>query len=134
MILSYHGRKTPVSETRERCSVGRDGATARTIARVARSYGLRVRAYSGEPVDFKYVSLPAIVHWNFNHFVVVEHWSPQRVDIVDPAGGRRRLTPDEFDAGFTGVILTFEPSIHFERQRDSRRPAWRGYLKQIAHL
>lgn len=131
MILSYYGRKTLVSETRERCSVGRDGATARTIARVARSYGLRVRAYSGEPVDFKYVPLPAIVHWNFNHFVVVERWSPHQVDIVDPAGGRRRLTPSEFDVGFTGVILTFEPSIHFERRGKVQRTAWHSYLKQI---
>ena len=134
MVLSYYGRNTAVSENRERCSIGRDGATARTIAQAARSYGLRVRAYSGEPVDFKYVSLPAIVHWNFNHFVVVERWSLHRVDIVDPAGGRRRLTPAEFDDGFTGVILTFEPGIHFERRRNSQRPAWHGYLKQIVHI
>lgn len=105
MVLGYFGRRTPIAECRERCGIGRDGVTAQTIVRAARSYGLRVRALSVEPADFTYVPLPAIVHWNFNHFVVVERWSPARVDIVDPAGGRCRLTPDEFDAGFTGVVL-----------------------------
>lgn len=128
MILSYFGRETRVSECRECFGLGRDGVTAKTIARVARHFGLRVKAYSLEPAEFKNVPLPAIAHWDFNHFVVVERWSPKKVEIIDPATGRRRLTAKEFDAGFTGVVLTLEPGAHFERSRSTARLTLRNYL------
>src|SRR6185503_15978751 len=116
------------------CGIGRDGTTAQTIAQAARRYGLRAKAFSIELADFRYVPLPAIVHWNFNHFVVVERWSPRSVTIVDPAHGRRRLTPGEFDAGFTGVVLVLEPGVQFERARAEARPVWRTYLMSTLRL
>jgi len=128
MILSYHGRKSRVADCRTELGVGRDGVTALTIAKAARAHGLRVRAYSIELKDFQFVQLPAIVHWNFNHFVVVEKWSPGRVIVIDPAIGRVTLTPEEFDAGFTGVVLMFEPGVHFERTVTTRHSLWRQYL------
>ncbi len=134
MILSYFGRKTEVVELSESCGVGRDGLTAKTITKSARHYGLRVKAFSLEPSQFKLVPLPAIAHWNFSHFVVVERWSPQTVEIIDPAIGRRRLASEEFDAGFTGVVLTFEPGVQFERRRVAGKSSWRSYLKQILRL
>src|SRR5450432_3206461 len=96
MILTYYGRKTSVSEIRERCGVGRDGLSALAIVRAARSYGLRTRAITLKEVkDFRFVSLPAIIHWNFNHFLVIEYWSTSFVDVVDPALGRTRLPKEE---------------------------------------
>ena len=68
MLLSYHGRKTTVSEVREQCGVGRDGLTALSIVKAACKYGMRVRALSLQENDFRYVSLPAIVHWNLIPF------------------------------------------------------------------
>ncbi len=132
MILNFYGRKTSIAECRECVGVGRDGVTAQTIAKGARTYGLRVKAYSLEPTNFPYVRLPAIVHWNFNHFVIVERWSPKSVEIVDPAAGRRRLSTEEFDASFTGVVLTFEPGDHFERRRTSAQPSLYQHL--LAYL
>src|SRR5690242_9803322 len=105
MILNYHGHGISLSELRTRTGIGRDGLSALDIVRTGRSYGLRVRAVSLPRNDFRYVPLPAIVHWEFDHFLVVERWSARRVDVVDPARGRWRLTPDEFDRGFTGVVL-----------------------------
>lgn len=128
MILSYHGRATHISDCREQFGIGRDGVTAATIAKAARANGLRVKAYSIQPNDFKLVTLPAIVHWEFNHFIVVERWSSESIDVVDPAAGRLQLTADEFDAGFTGVVLVFEPGVHFERSRRTAQPLWRRYL------
>jgi ATP-binding cassette subfamily B protein len=116
MILNFHGRKTIISECREYLGIGTDGVSADMIAKEARRFGLRVRAYSVSLGDFKYVPLPAIVHWDFKHFVVVERWSPKRVAIVDPALGRRHLTSAEFDEGFTGVVLTFEPGVQFQKR------------------
>ena len=130
MILSYHGRSTKVAECRARCAVGRDGVTAKTLAEVGRDYGLEVRAYTVEPQQMQLLTLPAIAHWNFNHFVVVERWSPQAVTIVDPAYGRRELTPAEFDAGLTGVVLTMKPGPDFQRQRQ-QGTSWRVYLGQL---
>jgi ABC-type bacteriocin/lantibiotic exporter with double-glycine peptidase domain len=69
------------------------------------------------------------VHWDRNHFVIVERWSAKQVGIVDPATGRRRLTADEFKAGLGGVALTFEPGDSFERRRPSVTAPWRNYLK-----
>jgi ATP-binding cassette subfamily B protein len=134
MILSYFGRRTRVAECRECLGIGRNGVTALTIANAARHYGLRVKAFSLEPADFRYTPLPAIVHWQFKHFVVVEGWSPKQVEIVDPAAGRRRLAAEEFDAGFTGVVLVFAPGAHFERRARTGRPTWRHYLKSLLHL
>jgi ATP-binding cassette, subfamily B, bacterial len=130
MILSYHGRETRISECRDELGIGRNGVTGLTIAKAARAHGLRVKAYSIGPQDFKFVTLPAAIHWEFNHFIVVEHWSPDSVDVIDPAIGRRHLTAEEFDAGFTGVVLMFEPGVNFEPTGTSNtaRPLWRRYL------
>ncbi len=134
MILSYYGRKTRVVESRDACGVGRDGVTAQTIATAARSYGLRAKAFSLDPNDFRDLQLPAIVHWEFNHFIVVERWSPRWVEIVDPASGRRRLSAAEFDAGMTGVVLTLEPGVHFQPRAARMQPKWSSYLSSILHV
>lgn len=131
MILSYYGRETRVAECRECIGAGRDGVSARTIANTARSFGLRVKALSLEPASLKNIPLPAIVHWDFDHFVVVEEWKPERVVIVDPALGRRHLRVDEFAASFTGVMLTFEPGNEFERGRGAPSLSWRSYLSCV---
>src|SRR6185312_13505749 len=117
MVLSYYGCNTSISEARERCGVGRNGLTALQIVKAARSYGMRVRAVALKENNFHNITLPAIVHWEFNHFLIVERWSPERVDVVYPAIGRRRLSAEEFDAGFTGVVLQCEPGEHFQRRK-----------------
>lgn len=129
MILSYHGRPTRVSECRERCEPGRDGLTALALAQAARSYGLRVRAFSLEPEHLNRVSLPSIAHWNFNHFVVIERVSARYVEIVDPARGRQKLSPQAFSDSFTGVVLTFEPGVQFDSQSHVQQTPWLAYLR-----
>lgn len=116
MILNYYGYATSTSEVQERCGVGRDGLTALELVKAARMYGLRVRAVSLNLEDFRYVTLPAIVHWEFNHFLIVERWTARHIDVIDPAMGRRKLTPEEFDEGFTGVTLMLEPGPQFEQK------------------
>jgi HlyB family type I secretion system ABC transporter len=131
MILTYFGRRTDVAECRTLLNVSRDGVTAQAIAREARKFGLNVRAFSVEPADLRHVPLPAIVFWEFNHFVVLERWSPTRVEIVDPSAGRRRLTPQGFDTGFTGVVLTFTPGMSFQPRRWLKRRSWVGYFASV---
>ena len=130
MVLSYYGRKTSVSEVSTHCEIGRDGLSALNIVKAARHYGLRVRAISLPQNDFRFVKLPAIIHWEFNHFLVVERWTPKWVDVVDPARGRRRLTQEEFDTGFTGVVIMLEPGTQFERGGTIRKVSLWTYLLQ----
>lgn len=134
MILKYYGFKTSVAEIRQHCGVGRDGLSALAMANAARAYGLRVRPISLPVNDFRYVTLPAIVHWEFNHFLVVERWSPTSVAVVDPALGRRRISADEFDAGFTGVVLQMEPGVHFSRRDQPPKLSLWSYLRSIFRL
>ncbi|HET7436170.1 MAG TPA: peptidase domain-containing ABC transporter [Thermoanaerobaculia bacterium] len=134
MILSYHGRATSLAGCRDLCKPGRDGLTAKAIVNAARLQGLRARGYSVESADLQHVSLPAIVHWNFNHFVVLESWSPKRITIVDPAVGRRILRTAEFDEAFTGVVLTFEPGAEFEQRAKEDRGLLRRYARQMLSL
>lgn len=131
MILNYHGYKARVAECTAYCGGARDGINAETIANAAQHFGLHVKAYSVSPEDLEHIPLPAIIHWDFNHFVVLERWAPSRMDIVDPAMGRRRVLHDEFDAKFTGVILTFERSSQFRTKASTPFPVWKSYLKKI---
>jgi ATP-binding cassette, subfamily B, bacterial len=135
MILSYYGRKTSVAECRTYCSPGRDGVSARTIAMAARNYGLRVKAYAIEdPADFKYINFPFIAHWEFRHFIIVESWSPKRVQVVDPASGRRQITTEEFDKGFTGVVLLCEPGVNFLTKPKAEASQWISYLQSMLRI
>ncbi|MGI5162296.1 peptidase domain-containing ABC transporter [Microbispora sp. CA-102843] len=125
MVLSHHGHRVTLTELSERLGVGRDGLSARALLQGAREHGLKARGFSLDPEDLARVPLPAVAHWEFNHFVVIERWSVDRVDIVDPGQGRRRLTQDEFSAAFTGVLLVFEPGEGFRRGSTSLASAWR---------
>lgn len=115
MILAYYGRWVPLSGLREACGVSRDGSNAVGILKTARSYGLEAKGYryTADEVREK-VELPAIVHWNFNHFVVLTGFSPQGVLINDPARGRVTVSMEEFRKSFTTIVLGFAPSETFE--------------------
>ena len=131
MVLSYHGRATRVSECSHACGVARDGLTALDIVKGARAQGLLAKGFSRQPKDFAHLPLPAVVHWNFCHFMVVERWGPEGVEVVDPAVGRRRLTAREFDAGFTGIVLTFERGPEFRPRRPRLGPPWTAHLRPV---
>lgn len=131
MVLEYHGRPTRVSEVRDVTGVGRDGLSAGAIVSTASHFGLRMKAFSLQPADFPNVPLPAIVHWDFDHFVVVERWSPKAVTIVNPGTGRRKIDAQEFSNHFTGVVLACEPAEHFDRNVARPVPQWRSYLRAL---
>lgn len=114
MILAHHGRHVPLEELRIQCGVSRDGSKASNLLRAARKWGMESRGARSELEQLDDVKLPAIVFWNFNHFVVLEGFSRRGVHINDPAMGPRTVTYKEFDEAFTGVVLEFEPKPEFE--------------------
>jgi ATP-binding cassette, subfamily C, bacterial len=117
MILGYYDHHLTVEEARSACGVSRDGSKASHIVQAAREYNMDAKGYSVQ--DLKMLdkcTLPAIIHWNFDHFVVLEGRIGKYYYINDPATGRRRVTFDEFNRNFTGIILILTPTKQFVRK------------------
>jgi NHLM bacteriocin system ABC transporter peptidase/ATP-binding protein len=115
MILAYYGRFVPLEKLRMDCGISRDGSKASNLVRAAKGYGLTAQGYRLEPDDFDTVELPVIVFWNFNHFVVVEGVEKEGFYLNDPATGPRRVSTEEFNKSFTGVVLSFDPGPDFRK-------------------
>lgn len=113
MIMGYFGRYIPLEQARIEVDVTRDGCNAANIMRAAKRFGLNCRGFRKEPEALRDIETPCIIHWNFNHFVVFEGFKGEYAYINDPAVGRRKLTAEELDECFTGVVLTFSKTEEF---------------------
>ena len=117
MIFGYFGKFLPLEQMRIETGVSRDGCNAGNIMRAAKRYGLECRGFRREPEALREIETPCIIHWNFNHFVVFEGFKGKYAYLNDPALGRRRLTMEELDEGFTGVVLTFKLTDAFQKEK-----------------
>lgn len=115
MIMHYYQKWIPLEQARVDCGVSRDGSSAKNIMTAAGSYGMIARAWRLDPEDLlEEGPFPCILHWGFNHFVVLCGFKGKKAVINDPARGRVTLSWEEFDREFTGICITVEPGETFE--------------------
>ena len=115
MIMAYYDLWIPLEQVRVDCGVSRDGSNAKNVLIAARNYGFEAKGYRFEPETLKKEgSFPCIIHWNFNHFVVLNGFKGDKVYINDPARGLVKISEKEFDESFTGICLMIEPSESFK--------------------
>ena len=115
MVARYHGHDVDLNGLRQRFTLSMAGATLRSIMGFADSLGFAPRALRVELTALHKVRLPAILHWDLNHFVVLKSVSRGRAVIHDPALGARTYTLDDLSKHFTGVALELTPSDTFEK-------------------
>ena len=114
MVLAYWKKWLPLERLRIDCGVSRDGSNALNILKAARKYGMVAKGFRMEGERLRKVEDPAILHWNFCHFVVFNGFKGDKVSLNDPARGRVLVDMEEFNRSFTGIVLTFQPGPEFE--------------------
>ncbi len=128
IVLEHYGTFVPLSLLREECGVSRDGSKASNVLKAARKYHLEAKGFRKEPHECLALDFPVIVHWNFNHFLVVEGVDEKRVYLNDPAQGPWSCTLEEFNHAFTGVVLSFKPTAEYVPK--GRRPSMFSMLRK----
>jgi ATP-binding cassette subfamily B protein RaxB len=119
MVASYHGHRLDLNTLRRRYPVSLNGVTLRALIQVASHLQFVSRPLRFELEHLRQLRLPAILHWDMSHFVVLKSVTRKGITILDPATGERSLTTTEASKHITGVALELSPTVDFVR-RDER--------------
>src|SRR5262245_22376657 len=134
MVAASHGRHTDLPALRQRFNLSLKGATMVDLATMARALKLQTRAVRAEPEQLEQLPLPAILHWDFNHFVVLVKVGRDGVLIHDPARGACWLKWARVSRHFTGAAMELTPEPGFERRDEQRRITMRQLLGRVVGL
>lgn len=115
MVARHYGHRVNLAGLRQRFPTSIKGMTLRQIVAVASQLDFSARAVRLEVEEIENLSLPAILHWDLNHFVVAEKVDRGGIWILDPAIGRRRMPASKVGKHFTGVALELTPTANFTR-------------------
>src|SRR6188768_4219895 len=121
MVASFHGHRTDLSAMRVRLSPSLKGITLKHIAQIGETVGMTARGVQVALESLGKLRLPAVLHWDMNHFVVLTEISGRKLTVHDPARGKRVLTLDEASKHFTGVAMEFTPTQTFKKTDERER-------------
>lgn len=140
MILHYFGAYYPMREIRSHLSAGRDGVTIRRLLHAFKLFGIQADAFHGVVDHTSEFSLPAIITWENDHYVIMERISKKFIVIVDPNLGRIKMTYEEFNNSYSGIIILLSKTEQFQKKRrhlqikNSFSPILTSYRKNIVLL
>ncbi len=121
MVASYHGHQTDLSAMRLRLSPSLKGITLKHVAQIAQVMGLSARGVQVPLESLGKLRLPAVLHWDMNHFVVLTGVRGRRITVHDPARGKRVMSLEEASRHFTGVAMEFTPTTTFEKKDEREK-------------
>lgn len=134
MVSGYHGHRIDLSTLRARFALSLKGSNLAQLVRYASDLNLSSRPLRLEPDELSGLKLPCILHWNLNHFVVLQKVEQKSIVIHDPAVGVRRVAYAEVSKYFTGVALELTPTTQFKAADEARRVSLRGLLGKVDGL
>ncbi|HSQ20235.1 MAG TPA: peptidase domain-containing ABC transporter, partial [Blastocatellia bacterium] len=120
MILRYYGKHVSINRLRDLTNTSREGSSLYSIAEAAETLGFHTRGIRASFEHLEKVELPAIVHWEGFHYIVLYEVTPNRVVVADPAIGLRKLSREEFEKAWTGYLLLLAPTPKIEEVEESK--------------
>lgn len=134
MVAGAHGLLTDLSALRTRFQLSMKGATAADVCDMATALGLMPRALRAEPAQLAQASLPCILHWDLNHFVVLTEVQGDQATLHDPARGVQRMSLQALSPHFSGVVLELQPAADFVPRDERQRIRLRQLLGRVSGL
>ncbi len=131
MALEHHGKKLPIEDVRTAVGAGKSGVTARKIIEAARRFGMRAQGVKVSPEKLRFLPSGTVLHWEMNHFVVLESARRDSIRIVDPAVGHRRVPMEDVERMFTGVALQLAPGPRFVAEDKRPKTRMARYIRWI---
>lgn len=121
MVASYHGHETDLLSLRRRFSISSHGLSLKHLMSMASKLHLAPRALRAETADLSKITMPCVIHWGLNHFVVLKDITKKKYIIHDPAFGERHLDEIGFGKSFTGVVMELTPTQEFKELDERKR-------------
>lgn len=134
MAATYHGYKINMLAMRRKYPAGLQGVTVRQIVDAANDIGFVSRVLKLDLGQLAKIKTPAILHWNFNHFVVLAAVSAKGLMIHDPAVGRRKLDWNQASQAFTGIVIELNPGNDFRSADERIRVPLRRFFGRVDGL
>jgi ATP-binding cassette, subfamily B, bacterial HlyB/CyaB len=133
MVSRYWGKQFSINRLRDLANVNRDGASLRGLSAAAESIGFTTRPIKASLDQLAKQKLPAIVHWEGKHYIVVHEISHKKVIVADPAIGQRTLSHAEFKANWTGYTLLLQPTVLFKDAKETTTTTWQFFELMKPH-
>lgn len=127
MISRYWGQRFSVNRLRDMANVDRNGASLRGLSTAAESMGFTTRPVKASLDRLAEQQLPAIIHWEGKHYIVVYEVNPKEVIVADPGIGQRSLSHDEFKEGWTNYCLLLQPTVFLRENKEPITAFWQFF-------